>query len=109
MKDEVIEILIEFGAHIDTTNSQGKTLFNFNKCIEELKDDHIFPNVISTHLPLSLSCMAANAIAQYGISYCGLPAHVIKFVNLHNPHYFQQFDYCPVQFTDNIFTVHCLF
>ena len=89
--EEVIRILLEYGAHVDTTNSKGLTLFNdiFRSKLPSYK------SLCSPHLPLSLYCTAANAVVKYCIPYQVLPSHVIDFIKLHDPHYFKQFDYFP--------------
>ena len=88
---EVIKILLQYGAHIDTTNSEGLTLFS-QKIQPKLTDS--LKNELRMHLPLSLGCITAKAIIKYCISCQGLPSHITKFINLHNSHYFSvQFEY----------------
>ena len=87
--EEVIKILLEYGAHVDTTNSKGLTLFS------DLVKSKLpsYKALCFPHLPLSLYCIAANAVAKYCIPYQGLPSHVIDFIKLHDPQYFKQLDY----------------
>ena len=89
--EEVIRILLEYGAHVDTTNSNGLTLFS-DIVKSKLPS---YKALCSPHLPLSLYCTAANAVVKYCIHYQGLPSHVIDFIKLHDPHYFKQLDYFP--------------
>ena len=89
--EEVIRILLEYGAHVDTTNSKGLTLFS-NIIKSKLPS---YKALCSPHLPLSLYCIAANAVVKYCIPYQGLPSHVIDFIKLHDPHYFKQLNYFP--------------
>ena len=89
--EEVIRILLEYGAHVDTTNSKGLTLFS-DIVKSKLPS---YKALCFPHLPLSLYCTAANAIAKYCLPYQGLPSHVIDFIKLHDPQYFKQFDYFP--------------
>ena len=89
--EEVIRILLEYGAHVDTTNSKSLTLFS-DVVKSKLPS---YKALCSPHLPLSLYCSAANAVAKYCIPYQGLPSHVINFIKLHDPQYFKQFDYFP--------------
>ena len=89
--EEVIRILLEYGAHADTTNRKGLTLFS-----DIVKSKLLsYKALCSTHLPLSLYCTAANAVVKYCIPYQGLPSHVIDFIKLHDPHYFKQLNYFP--------------
>ena len=89
--EEVIKILLEYGAHADTTNCKGLTLFS-----DIVKSKlPLYKALCSPHLPLSLYCTAANAVVKYCIPYQGLPSHVIEFIKLHDPHYFKQLNYFP--------------
>ena len=89
--EEVIRILLEYGAHVDTTNSKGLTLFS-DVVQSKLSS---YKALCSPHLPLSLYCIAANAVVKYCIPYQGLPSHVVDFIKLHDSQYFKQFDYFP--------------
>ena len=89
--EEVIKILLEYGAHVDTTNRKGLTLFS-DIVKSKLPS---YKALCSPHLPLSLYCSAANVVVKYCIPYQGLPSHVIDFIKLHDPQYFKQFDYFP--------------
>ena len=89
--EEVISILLEYGAHVDTTNSKGLTLFS-DIVKSKLSS---YKALCSPHLPLSLYCTSANAVVKYCIPYQGLPSHVVDFIKLHDPQYFKQFNYFP--------------
>ena len=89
--EEVISILLEYGAHVDTTNSKGLTLFS-DRVKSKLPS---YKALCSPYLPLSLYCTAANVVVKYCIPYQGLPSRVIDFIKLHDPQYFKQFDYFP--------------
>ena len=87
--EEVIRILLKYGIHVDTTNRKGLTLFS-----DIVKSNlSSYKALCSPHLPLSLYCIAANAVVKYCIPYQGLPSHVIDFIKLHDPRYFNQFNY----------------
>ena len=90
--EEVISILLEYGAHVDTTNSRALTFFSGK--IFQLKLPS-YKALCSLHCPLSLYCTAANVVVKYCISYQGLPSQVVDFIKLHDPQYFKQFDYFP--------------
>ena len=89
--EEVIRMLLEYGAHVDTTDSKGLTLFS-DIVKSKLPS---YKALCSPHFPLSLYCIAANAVVKYCIPYQGLPSHVIDFIKLHDPHYFKQLNYFP--------------
>ena len=89
--EEVIRILLKYGIHVDTTNSKGLTLFS-DIVKSKLPS---YKALCSPHLPLSLYCIAANAVVKYCIPYQGLPSHVIDFIKLHDPRYFKQLNYFP--------------
>ena len=63
--EEVIRILLEYGAHVDTTNSKDLTLFS-DIVKSKLQS---YKALCSPHLPLSLYCIAANAVVKYCIPY----------------------------------------
>ena len=87
--EEVIRILLEYGAHVDTTNRKGLTLFS------DIVQSKLpsYKALCSPHLPLSLYCTTANAVVKYSIYYQGLPSRVIDFIKLHDPQYFKQLNY----------------
>ena len=89
--EEVIRILLKYGAHVDATNSKGLTLFS------DIVKSKVpsYKALYSPHLPLSFYCIAANAVVKYCIPYEGLPSHVIDFMKLHSPRYFKQLNYFP--------------
>ena len=87
--EEVLRILLDYGAHVDTTNSKGLSLFS-DIVKSKLPS---YKALCSPYLPLSLYCVAANAVAKYCVPYLGLPSHVIDFIKLHDPQYFKYFDY----------------
>ena len=90
--DEVIMVLLECGAHIDMTTSLGLNIF-CDVVKERVAGYH---SIVSKHLPLSLCCLSANAIADYGLPYHMLPPRVIKFIGLHDPAYFKaNYEYFP--------------
>ena len=95
--EEVISILLEYGAHVDTTNSKGLTLFSAIVKSSDIVKSKLssYKALCSLHLPLSLYCTAANAVVKYCIPYQGLPSQVVDFIKLHDPQYFKQFDYFP--------------
>ena len=62
---EVIRILLEYGAHVDTTNIKGLTLFS-DIVKSELPS---YKALCSPHLHLSLYCITANAVVKYCIPY----------------------------------------
>ena len=74
--EEVIRILLEYGTHVDTTNSKGLTLFS-DIVKSKLPS---YKALCSRHLPLSLYCTAANAVVKHCIPYQVLPSHVIDFI-----------------------------
>ena len=80
---EILRILIEYGAHIDTTNSRGSTIFTCS--------NRFIPSSFkSSHYLRSLYCLSANAVVHHCILYEGLlPPHVIHFIRLHDPNYFK--------------------
>ena len=86
-----MKILLEYGAHVDTTNSKGLTLFS-DIVKSKLPS---YKALCSPHLPLSLYCIAANDVVKYCIPYQGLPSHVIDFIKLHDYRYFEQLNYFP--------------
>ena len=78
-KEEVISLLIEYGAHMDAVNSQRVTT---------IKDLHIrrpdlFPEL---YVDLSLKCLAANAIVIQRLPYAQLhiPSSLKRFISLHD-------------------------
>ena len=93
--EEVISILLEYGAHVDTTNSKGLTLFSAIVKSSDIVKSKLssYKALCSLHLPLSLYCTAANAVVKYCIPYQELPSHVVDFIKLHDHQYFKQFEY----------------
>ena len=85
---KVLKILVEYGAHIDTTNSKGLTIFSE-------KFSYAIPlSFKSSHYLRSLYCLSANAVVHHCIPYEGLlPPHVIHFIRLHDPNYFKSLQY----------------
>ena len=77
--EEVIRILLKYGAHVDTTNSKGLTLFS-DVVKSKLPS---YEALCYPHLPLSLYCITANAVVKYCIPY-QLPSYVIDFIKLHD-------------------------
>ena len=81
----VLKILVEYGAHIDTTNSEGLTIFSSTFIPLSFK---------SSHYLRSLYCLSANAVVHHCIPYEGLlPPRVIRFIRLHDPNYFKSSQY----------------
>ena len=98
---KVLEVLLKHGAHIDTTNSKGMTVFS-SQVFSGLDEVNLssYNTLCSSYLPLSLYCIAANAVVKHGVSYeSKLPLHVVKFVRLHDRSYFKSFGY----FQENIY------
>ena len=75
--EEVIRILLKYGAYVDATNSKGLTLFSdiVKSKVPSCKA------LYSPYLPLSFYCRAANAVVKYYIPYEGLLSHNIDFMS----------------------------
>ena len=85
---KVLQILVQYGAHIDTTDSKRLTVFSN-------KFRYTIPSSFkSSHYLRSLYCLSANAVVHHCIPYEGLlPPRVIHFIRLHDPNYFKSLQY----------------
>ncbi|XP_055642760.1 protein fem-1 homolog C-like isoform X2 [Toxorhynchites rutilus septentrionalis] len=73
---EIVEMLLEHGAHIDARNVYGSRPTQY---IAELKDDIL----LSNHM--SLKCLCANAIVENSIPYENkFPAAMERFIKAHD-------------------------
>lgn len=74
---ELFQLLVNYGAHPDTVNREGKTMMGFFT-------KSVFYEALRG--PLSLYCCVANAVVRYSLPYqsIGLPRHVVCYVDTHN-------------------------
>ena len=76
-KQEVIRTLLDGGAHIDSQNSDRKTAM-------QLLDSEGMSDVVNPLRYMSLQCLAANKIVEYGVPYKGhVTAKLETFVKMH--------------------------
>ncbi|MBN3319972.1 FEM1A protein, partial [Atractosteus spatula] len=75
---EIMNVLIEAGAHFDATNSQRKTAY------ELLDEKATAKNTMHPLNHITLQCLAARAIEKHKIPYKGLiPEEMEAFIELH--------------------------
>ena len=76
-KPNVVNTLLEAGAHLDAINAEGKTFGHLLK-------NQAQHEVVSVLKHTNLQCLAAKAIQNYEIPHWGtLPAKLSEFVQLH--------------------------
>ena len=77
---EVVSLLLSFGAHLDTVDHCGRTIYS-------ICSDPEMSSFLRSQLPLPLSCLASNAIVLHGIQYqqTPLPNHIKELVSYHDP------------------------
>lgn len=82
---EVIQLLLNHGAHIDAVNNQSMSSLQLvaqsdRKCFDALKE----------YYPLPLYCLAAKAIVTCKVPYqiIDLPKHIKKLIQYHDPNWF---------------------
>jgi len=69
---QVIKLLLQYGAHVDFANANGKIASD------------MLPSTINVFNYLSLECLAARAVRKHQLSYRGIvPANVADLVNRH--------------------------
>ena len=78
-KLEIVTLLLNNGAHLDAIDHRGRSCFT-------ICTDQDIKNYFRNHLPLSLSCLASNAIVAHKIDYdkMPLPKHIKELVSLHD-------------------------
>uniref|UniRef100_A0A1X7VJA1 Uncharacterized protein n=1 Tax=Amphimedon queenslandica TaxID=400682 RepID=A0A1X7VJA1_AMPQE len=81
-EEDIISLLIDYGAHLDAVNSHRVTV---------IKDLHVrrpdlFPDQFIDSRPFPLKCLAANAIAIQALPYIGMhiPHNLKYFISLHD-------------------------
>ena len=74
---DVLETLLDGGAHEDLVNNDRKSAMDIAETEEARR-------ILSAKSRLELKCIAARAVRKFGLSYCGLvPKTVEKFISLH--------------------------
>ena len=74
---EIIECLIDNGAHVDACNIDGKT-------VVDVAPTDIAESIIKTHEKLSLKCLCARTVKKHKIEYQGIiPDVLCGFIELH--------------------------
>ena len=74
---DMLETLLDGGAHEDLVNSEGKTATDIAETDEARR-------ILSVKSRLELKCIAARAVRKFGLSYRGqVPKTVEKFISLH--------------------------
>ncbi|KAI9577582.1 protein fem-1 homolog CG6966 [Glossina fuscipes] len=74
---DLVEILLDNGAHIDARNAVGETFESLLR-LKNLRD------IVNPLKYTTLSCLAARTIQKYGIKYEGIvPAVLYKFIEIH--------------------------
>ena len=74
---DVLETLLDGGAHEDLVNNDRKSAMDIAETDEARR-------ILSEKSRLELKCIAARAVRRFGLSYCGLvPKTVEKFISLH--------------------------
>ena len=74
---DVLEALLDGGAHEDLVNKDRKTPIDIAETDESRR-------ILSTRKRLDLKCIAARAVQKFGLSYVGVvPKTVEKFISLH--------------------------
>lgn len=78
-KQEILSLLINFGAHLDIVDHHSRSCLSV--CSKQDIGDYL-----RTHLPLPLSCLASIAIVAHGFNYyeMPLPKHVKELVSYHD-------------------------
>lgn len=75
-KQEIVEVLLEAGAHVDQVTSLGERPSTF---LRQNSKCHI--NILNY---TTLKCLAARVIQQYRIPYSGeVPTHLESFIRMH--------------------------
>ena len=74
---DVLETLLDGGAHEDLVNNDRKTPIDIAETDESRR-------ILSTRKRLDLKCIAAGAVQKFGLSYVDVvPKTVEKFISLH--------------------------
>lgn len=75
----IIVALIEAGVHADATNARGETA-------AEASTTGVAEVIIRTQTQVTLRCLAARAVAKYGLSYRAgeVPRSLVQFVEMHS-------------------------
>jgi len=69
---EVIDLLLQYGAHVDFVNADGETAFD------------LLPHSVDVFKHVSLKCLAARALRTHHITYRGIvPTTLSDFVDKH--------------------------
>ena len=81
-EEDIISLLIDYGAHLDAVNSHRVTV---------IRDLHVrrpdlFPDQFVDSRPFPLKCLAANAIAIHGLPYTAMhiPHGLKYFISMHD-------------------------
>ncbi|KAH7963270.1 hypothetical protein HPB52_020409 [Rhipicephalus sanguineus] len=74
----IIVALIEAGVHADATNARGETA-------AEAATTGVAEVILRTQTQVTLRCLAARAVAKYGLSYRAgeIPRSLVHFVEMH--------------------------
>lgn len=75
----IIVALIEAGVHADATNARGETA-------AEASTTGVAEVILRTQTQVTLCCLAARAVARYGLSYRAneVPRSLVPFVEMHS-------------------------
>ena len=77
----IINLLLEYGAHIDAVDEHGQTPLSIIRTHHPDHETEFMSMFYST--PLSLQCLSAVAILDHGLSYDFLPIPVCQFISIH--------------------------
>ena len=74
---DILEILLDGGAHHDFVNSDGKTAM-------DMAATHEARRILSERKTLELKCIAAKAVKKFGLPYLGVvPKTLEKYISMH--------------------------
>ena len=74
---DILEILLDGGAHHDFVNNDGKTAM-------DMAATHAARRILSERKTLELKCIAARAMKKFGLPYLGVvPKTLEKYISMH--------------------------
>lgn len=88
----IIELLIEYGAHLDGVNSEGRTAYSILNDPLNTHTRLLYPGIhalIKPPVPLRLDCLVSRRLVEWNVAPSSqleklLPRRVINYVRLHH-------------------------